>query len=336
MILSALAVPVIALTACGSGSSSATSSSTESTTASGTASPTEAGTAPAPVATPTAAAKSDLAGVTVAGTDAAPKVTVAKTPFKVDKTEVKVTKEGTGPAITINDTVRTKLLLVNGTSGKNLYDDFTLKAAERWVMNNPQTLIGTRAALLGQKIGSTVVAAIPPSEAFGTVGQPQLGVGKDDTLVFLMQLQSLVPGEASGAAVAPKAGLPTVVFNKAKPATITVPKTAAPTKLEVATLVQGTGPVVAKGQTVAVTYTGVTWADGKKFDSSFDRGTAPAEFAIGTGGVIKAWDTAIVGAKVGSRLLIVAPPDQAYGDEAKTGIPAKSTLVFVVDILDAA
>ena len=50
-------------------------------------------------------------------------------------------------------------------------------------------------------------------------------------------------------------------------------------------------------------------------------------------GLIQAWDKAIPGLKRGSRVMIIAPPEEGYGDQGRPGIPANSTLVFVVDVL---
>ena len=78
------------------------------------------------------------------------------------------------------------------------------------------------------------------------------------------------------------------------------------------------------------------WRDGSVFDSSWKRG-AEADFPIGTGQVIPAWDKVLVGKKVGSRVLLVVPPADGYGSTGSQdgSIKATDTLVFVVDILDA-
>lgn len=105
------------------------------------------------------------------------------------------------------------------------------------------------------------------------------------------------------------------------------------TKLNVTTLVQGNGPAVESGQTITVNYVGVTWADGKEFDSSWKNGST-ASFPIGTGNVIKGWDQGLVGVKIGSRVQLDIPSDLAYGDSPSGGQPA-GPLRFVVDILAA-
>ncbi|WP_225931411.1 FKBP-type peptidyl-prolyl cis-trans isomerase [Leptolyngbya sp. 7M] len=70
-----------------------------------------------------------------------------------------------------------------------------------------------------------------------------------------------------------------------------------PSGLQYIDVVEGTGPMPETGQTVRVHYTG-TLEDGRKFDSSRDRGQ-PFEFPIGKGRVIKGWDEGLSSMKVG-------------------------------------
>jgi peptidylprolyl isomerase len=49
--------------------------------------------------------------------------------------------------------------------------------------------------------------------------------------------------------------------------------------------------------------------------------------------VIQGWSQGLTGVKIGSRVMLVIPPELGYGDQAREGIPANSTLVFVVDVL---
>ena len=99
-------------------------------------------------------------------------------------------------------------------------------------------------------------------------------------------------------------------------------------------IVEGTGASPTAGQTVVVHYTG--WlTNGKKFDSSVDRGE-PFEFQIGVGQVIKGWDEGVLSMKIGGKRKLTIPPEMAYGDrDVGDGlIPAKSTLIFEVELLD--
>ena len=94
----------------------------------------------------------------------------------------------------------------------------------------------------------------------------------------------------------------------------------------------GTGKEVKSGDTVVIHYLG-TLTDGAKFDSSYDRGK-PFETQIGTGQVIKGWDLGVVGMKVGGKRRLTIPPELAYGDQAVGSIPANSTLIFEVELID--
>lgn len=102
--------------------------------------------------------------------------------------------------------------------------------------------------------------------------------------------------------------------------------------LESTDITVGTGAEATTGSTVSVHYTG-TLTDGTKFDSSLDRG-APFSFNLGAGQVIKGWDEGVVGMKVGGKRKLVIPPSLGYGDRAVSTIPANSTLVFEVELLE--
>ena len=93
----------------------------------------------------------------------------------------------------------------------------------------------------------------------------------------------------------------------------------------------GEGEGAKVGQYADVHYTG--WlTNGKKFDSSHDRGK-PFPFAVGKGEVIKGWDEGVVGMKVGGKRKLIVPPNLGYADSAKGAIPANSILKFDVELL---
>jgi peptidylprolyl isomerase len=94
----------------------------------------------------------------------------------------------------------------------------------------------------------------------------------------------------------------------------------------------GTGDSPKRGDLVEVHYTG-TFPDGRKFDSSVDRGQ-PFQFRLGVGQVIQGWDEGVSMMKVGGKATLIIPPDLAYGDRgAGNVIPPGATLHVEVELL---
>jgi peptidylprolyl isomerase len=204
-----------------------------------------------------------------------------------------------------------------------------------------QLLPGLEKALVGQKMGSRVLVVIPPKDAFGTNGNPQAGIKGTDTLVFVVDLikNYAANAAASGKQVSGGGGaLPTVTAVTGVAPKIKVPSGKPPAKLVTKTLVKGSGPVIAKGQTVVVQYVGAIWRTGKVFDASWTR-QQPFGFTIAANPsqVIPGWNTGLVGQSVGSRVMLVIPPADGYGKSgnSQAGIKGTDTLVFVVDVLGA-
>lgn len=103
--------------------------------------------------------------------------------------------------------------------------------------------------------------------------------------------------------------------------------------LKIEKLVEGGGPGSKTGDTVLVHYTG--WlTNGKKFDSSVDRGK-PYKFVIGRGQVIKGWDEGVATMQVGDKVRLTIPPELGYGARGAGGvIPPNATLIFEVELLE--
>lgn len=97
---------------------------------------------------------------------------------------------------------------------------------------------------------------------------------------------------------------------------------------------KGSGAMPKNGQTVTAHYTG-KFKDGKKFDSSVDRGQ-PFQFKLGAGQVIKGWDVGFANITIGSKATLLIPYSYGYGEQGYPGaIPPKSTLVFDVELIGA-
>ncbi|MFD7460009.1 MULTISPECIES: FKBP-type peptidyl-prolyl cis-trans isomerase [unclassified Streptomyces] len=195
---------------------------------------------------------------------------------------------------------------------------------------------GWRYALTGKKTGSRVQFSVPPTWGYGEQGQSQAGIKGTDTLVFVVDLQATFNAKSSakGTEVAQdNVDLPKVGTNTdGKAPSVEVPKTDPPGKLVANYILEGDGATVGAEDSVLVQYKGVQWDNGKEFDSTYSR-KALTSFSLQQ--VVKGWSQGLTGKKVGSRVLIVIPPDLGYGDNPPegSGIAKGATLVFTVDIL---
>jgi peptidylprolyl isomerase len=284
-----------------------------------TPAPTDAAATPAPDATATAEDVAALEAVVVDGAvGAEPTVTLPSTPFTVSAPVARLLDDGTGEEIEAGDMIDLDSVWVKGTDGT--VDSSTWKNGkpEQVVVSDDALVAVISDLLVGNKVGTRFAFAVPAG---------------DTTAVAVGEVVGKRPSRAVGTPVEPAAGLPAITLDDTGKPSIEPVDGDAPTELVVQPLIEGDGPAVESGQTITVQYSGWLW-DGSPFDSSWDRG-APASFGIGVQQVITGWDEGLVGQKVGSQVLLVVPPDKAYGDVERDTIPAGSTLVFVVDILAA-
>ena len=282
--------------------------------------------------------------VTVTGDfNKAPKVTIPKETGS-GSLYTKTLIQGTG---TTFSSTSTQALIGNyiaydwsGTTSKELGSSYTVGTPSVFAGN---LLTGLQKALVGQKLGSRVLAVIPPAQAFGTAGNTSDDIGKSDTLVFVVDMLSTFAPNLSAKQTSSSGGkLPTVTpATKANTSpTIKIPaKVTAPKTLQSQVLIKGTGAKVKADQYVAVQYTGVNWRTGSVFDSSYnDGGVQTFQLTTTTssgGGLIPGMVTGLVGQTVGSRVLLVIPPADGYGSTgvSQVGIEGTDDLIFVVDIL---
>jgi FKBP-type peptidyl-prolyl cis-trans isomerase len=287
-----------------------------------------------------AAANSNAnASVTVAGAfGTTPVVKIPKLDAN-NKLTVKTVIQGTGSTVTKTDAMAANFVLYfwDGKSSSLKANTFT---------SNPTVIGGTmlpglETALIGQKVGSRVLAVIPPADGYGTAGNSQLGITATTTLVFVIDVIKSYSDTASASGTQESEGggtLPTVTAHPGSAPTITIPASNPPSGLVTKTLIRGGGPKVVTGQYVIAQYTGYIWRTKKVFDSSWTSGS-PFGFVIGASPeqVISGWDSGLAGQTVGSRVMLIIPPKDGYGTAgaSQAGITGTDTLVFVVDIIDA-
>jgi FKBP-type peptidyl-prolyl cis-trans isomerase len=254
---------------------------------------------------------------------------------------VKTLIQGNGPALGKTDSFvgDYAVYIWSGTTHKLAQSTFQTKSP---ALFTGQLLPGLETALRGKKMGSRVLAVIPPKDGYGKTGNSQAGVKATDTLVFVVDMLKdfTAKDSASGTQVSDGGGtLPTVTATPGSAPVIKIPSSGKPPSALVAkTLIKGSGSAVTKGQTVVAQYVGVIWRTGKVFDASWTRGQ-PFGFTIAAtpSQVIPGWDKGLIGQTVGSRVMLVIPPADGYGKtgNSRAGIKGTDTLVFVVDILGA-
>lgn len=103
--------------------------------------------------------------------------------------------------------------------------------------------------------------------------------------------------------------------------------------LQIEDVVVGTGKEAHPGDTVKVLYTG-TLMNGRKFDSTHDRGDQPTEFKLEEGSLIKGWVEGMKGMKVGGKRKLVIPSDMGYGAAGHPpDIPPDAGLKFEIELV---
>lgn len=280
--------------------------------------------------------------VTVSGTfDKAPAVTIPKAKASTNLAISKPIK-GSGPAVQSGNAVLANVALYKWRGTTHTLIDSTFTSGPQ-ILPAQMGLTGLSSAFKGAHIGDRIVAVLPPKYGYGSNGYTQLQINGTDTVVWVIDvLQQYSPtASASGSHVSDGGGaLPKV----STPATgqapvITVPKSSPPAKLSATTLIKGTGPKLATGDTVVAQYVGSIWRTGKVFSSSWPSAQSPTglpfSFTLG-GGVIAGWNQGLTGVPVGSRVMLVIPPALGYGPaggQASAGITKTDSLVFVIDVV---
>jgi len=266
-----------------------------------------------------------------------PKVSVDPA-VEVDKPQTEVLTKGEGNPVVENKKAMFNIFLAKGSDGEKLYSSADQGTPTQVAMKENEFFQVIIDGLVGKPQGSRVAIAATVKDVWGNAGAPQLKLKKKDTVLFVLDVLSVEPTDVmsgpEGDDVAPPATAPVVQESDGKVTGFDFSKAPkkAPSKLQVIPLVEGDGPAAKAGRLVTFDYYGAVWGSEKAFDSSFDRGE-PVPFGVGVNGLIPAWDKVIPGLKQGSRVLIIAPPADGYGAQARPGIPANSTLTFVVDVL---
>ena len=326
-----LAVPLIVLAACSSGTTT-TSTSGSGASGSGSAAPTLGPTVPAATAV-AAAVPADQLPTASGAFGEKPTLTFPSTD-PVPSLQRVILTEGTGPVTASGDWLITNYLgqIWGGAVFDNSYDRGTTSAFQ---IGKQKVVPGWDTALVGVPVGSRVMLSLPPADGYGAAGKSDAGISGTDTLVFVVDIvQDIAAGTGGQADAVPAAPLPAggpqVSGALGAVSTVTVPSgLAEPTAPTVTVIATGTGAPVALGQ-VLVQYTAVTWA-GQSAGTTWPTGDpstggdGPQELPVATDGPF----AGLVGIPLGSRVLVQVPgqTDQQSGQQQPSIAAAVDLLV---------
>lgn len=257
--------------------------------------------------------------------------------LKTTKTATAVVSKGDGDKIAEGDQVVTNIWIGNGTTKKKAYSTYDTGQTQTVPASADLSPVFKK-AILDQVVGSRVAVTATAADAFGESGNTQMGIGNKDTVLIVVDLMdsTTVLKGPDGTKQSAPAWAPGLTTSGDKITGLDFSGTPKPDgKLKSATLIEGKGDVVKKGQTITVNYLGQVYKAKKPFDESYSK--TAASFAIGVGQVVPGWDKTLVGTKVGSRVVLAIPPADGYGKtgNSQAGIKGTDTLYFVVDILAA-
>ena len=254
-------------------------------------------------------------------------------PLLTEKSEAQVLVEGEGNEISEGQTIKLKSGIYKNIDGMKVDENFTGEAVPMKVDDTmKQQMPELYDTLIGSKVGSwiayTTVEGNPKSD--GSVSEPEDGARAERIIVMNVESASdpsTVLEQSKVKELKDAKQLPSVDTSEKEPK-ISIPKdTQAPQGLAVDVLEEGKGAQATENSDVEVKYHGVTWADGKKFDGNFDSEDT-AKFNLSQ--VISGWTKGLSGQKEGSKLLLSVPSDMAYGDNATQG--PSGPLVFYVEL----
>lgn len=325
--LAAAALSALALTACsGDTGTEPAGGNTDDAATTPAASPSDAASSPAPLPTGNITPSENLDAITVSDADT-PEITVPA-PWAINSTQTKVLRDSSNTQVVgAASTVTVNYVGVNGRTGAVFDSSFQRGQAATFSMDG--VITGFKDGLTGQKVGSRVLIGMTGADGYAQ-GNPQAGIQAGDSLVFVVDIVSASYDEATGEAVTPAAGLPTVTVTEGKPE-LTFPEGGVNAEqLVVQPLIKGAGTAIEANSTISVKYR--VWG-AKSGKLIMDGWQGPQTGKLST--LINGWKTGLLGQTAGSRVMLVVPAADSYPNgEPSKGLEVGEGVVYVIDILD--
>lgn len=226
-------------------------------------------------------------------------------PLEVGEPYTEEVISGDGAELTDDSAVMLAYRAVDATTGETVEQNF---------QNPPQVLLLSPDSagllydeLLGRREGTRLL---------------RVEQGTEDRPTPLVLVYDILRTSAWGEELEPPQDGPQVSVGEDGEPEVQIPDEDPPAELQVVPLIRGEGPQVRSGQAVTVRYSTVSWSTGEVVDTLWGEGVMPT--TIPFTGLIPGWQNGLVDEQVGSRVMLVTPPEQAYGTD---------TLVFVIDVL---
>lgn len=254
-----------------------------------------------------------------------PSLTV-DTPSTVSGTATRLVSEPEGELVESGQVIKVDYTITSGTDGSELYSTYDAQTPEAILVSESTLDPVLYHALTNASEGTDMIFATMDQTA---PDNPNAAIYMAMTISEVIQPLPRAEGEA----VEPAEGLPAITLDDDGAPSVEFGDVEMPAELVVEPLIEGDGKPLELGDSVVAHYTGWLW-DGEQFDSSWDR-AEPSMFTFAEGQLIQGWTDGMAGQTVGSQVLLVIPPELGYGEQDREGIPAGSTLVFVIDILAA-
>ena len=311
------------------------------------------------ISTPAACApivKSGSASALVEATGAIAQAPTVKfpSPLYTDGLEATTLVKGKGIVLTKNAPAQIQASIYNGKTGKLLGATSMDAAGAISLVSGSASPLAK--ALECQTVGSRIASVVTAKEMYGDqIPATEPALAPSDALVIVTDIQQGFLAKANGGLAQLQPGFPSVVTAPDGTPGVTFLAEDAPTTLKVETVRQGSGDAIRKSDAVLVHYTQLpwpekgttassvlttTWTDKAPVAWTMEPFTPAAASADGTAagtatGVISGLETALVGKKIGSQLIVVIPPgDDSYPESSlPTGVTNTTTLVYVVDVL---
>jgi len=232
-------------------------------------------------------------------------------PLEIDQLEVTTLVEGDGPELVEGDLVLVEAVLIDAVS-KEVHINTWVSEPRAMHLTVNDAGQGLYTALLGAQPGARILLKEPPAADEITTGR----------IVVL----DVLPSHVSGEEVEAREDLPSVDFDADECPEITIDEgLEVPSELVLQALIKGEGKQVRAGQTVTMNYHGVRWEDGEIIDTTWVDDYLPRSYQVGVGEMPSGFDAGLLEQRIGSRIMLVLPPEEGY--------PSEGVTVFVIDLL---